>query len=82
MSSTNPYLRADEPLVDPFKYRAPKPEQVPHFEAVADALASAYNVLLTDVPRCAERTLAIRHLQYARMMANAAIAFDGQAIQT
>jgi hypothetical protein len=67
---------------DPFVYRAPEPDQVPRYEVVADAMAHAYRVLLQACPRSAERTLAIRHLQYARMMANAAIAFKGEAIET
>lgn len=67
---------------DPFAYRPPEPGQEASYQVVADAMAHAYRILLQAAPRCAERTLAIRHLQYARMMANAAIAFKGEAIET
>ena len=44
-----------------------------------NALAYAmYEAMLGVCPRSAERTLAIRKLQEARMWANAAIAFDGK----
>jgi hypothetical protein len=69
-------------MSDPFKYRAPKPENVPHFDAVADAIARAYQAILEHCPSSAERTLAIRDLQRARMWANASISFEGEPIIT
>jgi hypothetical protein len=67
---------------DPFKYIPPDEESLPHFKAVAEATLFAYNTLLAHCPRSAERTLAIRQLQLARMWANAAISFKGEAIET
>jgi hypothetical protein len=48
------------------------------FHDVNAAAKAMYDVLLETCPRSAERTLAIRKLQEARMWANAAIAFDGR----
>lgn len=70
------------PGPDPFKYRVPEEEMKPHFEAVAEAILAAYEAVRKNCPRSAERTLAVRHLQMARMMANAAISFKGEAIET
>lgn len=67
---------------DPFEYRSPEQDQIPQYQVVADAMAHTYRILLRAAPRCAERTLAIRKLQEARMWANAAIAFKGEAIET
>jgi hypothetical protein len=67
---------------DPFAYRPPEPGQVASYEVVADVMSHAYRVILQACPRSAERTLAIRDLQRARMWANAAIAFKGEAIET
>ena len=61
-------------MSDPFAYHKPTPEMQPHFEAVADACAHAYDVLMREVPESSERTLAIRNLQEVRMWANTAIA--------
>lgn len=50
--------------------------------AVEDAISAAYAALLAVCPRSAERTLAVRKLQEARMWANAAIVFDGRSYPT
>jgi hypothetical protein len=42
----------------------------------------AYQAILENCPASAERTLAIRDLQRARMWANAAIAFEGESVIT
>jgi hypothetical protein len=70
------------PTADPFKYRKPEPAEVYRYESVAEVMAQAYHVLLANCPQSAERTLAVRDLQRARMWANAAIAFDGEPIKT
>jgi hypothetical protein len=69
-------------FVDAFKYIPPTAEMQPHFEAVARAIADAYGALMQHCPQSAERTLAVRDLQRARMWANAAISFEGRQIQT
>jgi hypothetical protein len=58
------------------------PKQVAAF-ARLNALAYAmYEAMLAVCPRSAERTLAIRKLQEARMWANAAVVFDGRTYPT
>jgi hypothetical protein len=69
-------------IPDPFKYVQPTDDMLPHFDRVAVVIAAAYRTLLEECPRSAERTLAIRDLQRARMWANAAISFKGEAIET
>jgi hypothetical protein len=65
-------------MIDPFKYKKPTEEMLPYFEAVADAISKAFYVIAESVPACADRTLALRRLQEARMWANAAISFEGR----
>lgn len=69
-------------IADPFAYIPPTPAMQPCFEAVADSIAQAYETILEYVPASAERTLAIRDLQRARMWANCAISFEGRKIRT
>lgn len=65
---------------DPFEYRAPTEEMVPHFKAIAKQCARLYEDLMIHVPETPERTLAIRRLQEVRMWANAAI--SGVQVET
>lgn len=67
-------------MTDPFRYRPPKEEDVPRFNAIAQACAQAYAALMEHVPESPERTLAIRSLQQTRMWANAAI--SGVVVET
>jgi hypothetical protein len=60
------YIDTDDPMV------------IARFQAINIAAKAFYDVILEKAPRSAERTLAIRKLQEARMWANAAIAFDGR----
>lgn len=64
--------------VNPFEYRAPEPGQVEAIQKVREALKAAYDVVQSQVPQSAERTLAIRKLEEASMWANKAIVFDGE----
>jgi hypothetical protein len=68
---TNPmeYIDTDDPAV------------ISHFKSVNDAAYEMYQAILANAPQSAERTLAIRKLQEARMWANAAIVFDGKTYQ-
>jgi len=52
------------------------------FKRINDVATQAYDVILDACPRSAERTLAIRKLQEARMWANAAVVFDGRGYPT
>jgi hypothetical protein len=54
------------------------PMQVARFQAVNAQAYLMYQQILQSCPQSAERTLAIRKLQEARMWANAAIVFDGK----
>ena len=53
------------------------PVTIAHYRATSQAATVMYDTILGHCPESAERTLAIRKLQEARMWANAAIALDG-----
>jgi hypothetical protein len=55
-----------------------EPRQLEAHHEVEQYISLAYRCILEKCPRSAERTLAIRKLQEARMWANAAIVFDGR----
>lgn len=54
------------------------PVVLAHYRAVSQAAKVMYDTLLGHCPESAERTLAVRKLQEARMWANAAIALAGK----
>lgn len=62
----------------PFEYQKPTDEQVGRMSMVRELCNQTYQVLLSEVPACAERTLAIRKLEEASMWANKAVVFDGE----
>jgi len=73
----------DPPIENPMRYiDTDDPVKVAGFQRVNEASYQAYLSFLEACPRCAERTLAIRKLQEARMWANAAIVFDGRTYKT
>ena len=73
----------DPPIVNPMEYiDTDDPVKIFGFQAINDAALNMYNFILEQCPRSAERTLAIRKLQEARMWANAAIVFDGRTYRT
>jgi len=72
----------DPPIDDPMAYIDSTGAQVEMHKQVERAISAAYNAILISCPRSAERTLAVRKLQEARMWANAAIVFDGRTYQT
>ena len=73
----------DPPIDNPMQYiDTDDPATVFRFQAVNEAAKAYYDVILEQCPRSAERTLAIRKLQEARMWANAAIVFDGRTYRT
>lgn len=67
-----------EPINNPFLYIDSHGETVVRHKNIEGVLTAAYDVFLDNCPPSAERTLAIRKLQEARMWANAAIVFDGR----
>jgi hypothetical protein len=75
-------VTTEQPISDPMRYIDTPPELVYKHKQIEEAVSRAYAVLLTVCPRSAERTLAVRKLQEARMWANAAVVFDGRTYQT
>jgi hypothetical protein len=73
-------LRGNDDLEKLFTYQPPGEGDGTRFIAVAKACENAARVIVENVPACADRTTAIRHLVDARMNANMAIALDGQRL--
>lgn len=66
-------------IANPMEYiDTDDPTTIHHFRSINSAAYMMYETILGDCPPSAERTLAIRKLQEARMWANAAIAFGGR----
>lgn len=65
-------------IKNPMEYIDTPPERVYLHKQVEEGITAAYTAILDACPHSAERTLAIRKLQEARMWANAAIVFDGR----
>lgn len=66
----------DADVAKMFQYQSPTPQaKVRHADIDKGAKDFAYDIL-NNVPECPEQTLAIRHLQMARMWANAGIALN------
>lgn len=68
---------AEHALIDLFTYQPPEPGMQEKFEAVGEACLQAALVLYQEMPAGPERTLVIRKLIEARMLANMAIVFKG-----
>ena len=72
----------DPPIPNPMRYIDTPPDRVHLHNAIEVGITAAYDAILANCPRSAERTLAVRKLQEARMWGNAAIVFDGRTYQT
>jgi len=57
----------------PFEYRKPTQEESLEMAAVSNLMRAVYDEIVSNVKPSAERTLAIRNLQQARMWVNVAI---------
>lgn len=57
-----------------FQYHAPNQKQVEKYSAIRDNAKTLAKVIIELCPESPEGTLALRHVEYAVMMANAAIA--------
>jgi hypothetical protein len=66
-----------EQIEELFTYHAPRPEQIPHYEAIRAAAKTFAQVLVTHTPTSADQTAAIRKLRESVMTANASIALAG-----
>lgn len=67
----------EEIIRDLFEYHPPTNETIPKFREVTEACIAAAIVIDRVCPPSADRTVAIRHLQDARMSANCSIANNG-----
>lgn len=59
-----------------FSYHAPKEGQPARYSAVRESARQLANVILDNVPDCADRSAALRQLREAVMTANAGIALE------
>lgn len=59
-----------------FTYHAPRPDQIPRYNAIREAARAFGHVLLANTPPSADQTAAVRLLREAVMTANAAIALE------
>lgn len=64
-------------LDDVFTYHAPTGDQPAKYARIREAAKHFANVILEDVPDCADRQAAIRHVREGMMTANGAIATNG-----
>jgi len=71
---------AAEEILHPMDYiGTDNPVTIAHYRAISQASRTLYDTILGHAPSSAERTIAIRKLQEARMWANAAIALEGKS---
>lgn len=61
-----------------FTYHAPRPEQLPKYQAIRDAAKIFAKVLVENTPKGPDQSAAVRHLRECVMTANAAIALEGK----
>lgn len=70
-------------LVNPMEFiDTDNPVTIAHYRAVSQASKVLYDTLLGHCPESAEREIAVRKLQEARMWANASIALEGKRYRT
>ena len=63
-------------LDEVFTYHPPTPEQQNRYQMITKAAKEFAEVVLTACPGSREQSIALTHIQEARMMANAAIALE------
>jgi hypothetical protein len=66
-------------LNDLFSYHAPRPDQLPKYQAIRSAAKHFAEIVLSNTPPSADQSASIRKIREAVMTANAAIALDGRA---
>jgi hypothetical protein len=64
-------------LDDVFSYHAPRPDQIPHYEAIRAGARAFAKIILEHTAPSADQSDAIRSVRNAVMTANASIALDG-----
>lgn len=65
----------DQATLDRFDYRAPTPEQVAKMQRIRASFHETVAVLLAEAPSSADRTVALRALHEANMLANVCVMF-------
>jgi hypothetical protein len=74
-------MRTKEEVIHAFTYHKPRNDvEVMFYETYREKVKQNALVLMDFVPECAERTLALRHLEQAVMYANAAVARNGMMV--
>jgi hypothetical protein len=61
-----------------FSHHHASPEQLKHYTAIHDGAKRFAQLVLEHVPACNDRTVALRLLREASMMACAAVSLDGR----
>lgn len=75
LSSQDKPIGMDEPVAaNPFEYRQPSAFAVDTIILIRDECKTLYK-MLTDLPECRERSMAMTKLEEVSMWANKAIAF-------
>lgn len=65
-----------EELKSLFTYHPPRPGQAERYSKIREAALAFAQVVVDNVPKCADRSAAIRKIREANMTANAAIALE------
>lgn len=65
-------------LKEIFRHHPPTPEQVPKYEEIRKAALAFAETIVEMTPRCADQTVAVRHVIDAAMTANRSIALEGK----
>jgi len=65
-------------LENVFSYHAPRPEQLPKYDALRSAAKVFAQAIVDNTLACADQTAALRKVREAVMTANAAVALDGK----
>jgi hypothetical protein len=60
-----------------FEYQAPDERQAAAIQKIRASMKSLHDELVTTIPECRERSLAVTKLEEASMWANKAIVFAG-----
>lgn len=65
-------------LEDVFSYHKPEGDRPAKYERIRGAAKEFARVILSELPACADRSAALRHIREAVMTANAAVALKGR----
>lgn len=61
-----------------FTYHAPRPDQLPKYQAIREGAIAFAKVIIENTPQSADQSAALRKVREAMMTANAAVAIDGE----